>query len=68
MVYIYRQSRDLLTKSYFLQHLLDELSLSHLDRNKMVAAMQTTFSNEFSWMKIFALNFIEVWSYGSTWQ
>ena len=41
-------------------------SLTHWGRDKMVAHFLTTFSNAFSWMKIFR-DFTEICSQGSSW-
>ena len=45
-------------------------NLTHWGGGKMVAISQMTFSNAFSWMKMFKfwLNFTEVCSQGSNWQ
>ena len=32
---------------------VDALALTHLDRDKMAAILQTMFSNAFSWMEIY---------------
>ena len=45
----------------YMRHHPGALSLTHLPRDKMAVISQTTFSNTFSWMKMYVLQFL--WSF-----